>query len=112
MKYLYTVRYNPGQPVTLDYFAPVNIPPTDSRDAFRVADKLSRANTGKGVGAELAQTVEFLLLRLRMNTDMYPHVCILTADKNMDADKLTLILQCMERDGKLNDWLDNSKVVL
>ena len=49
-------------------------------------------------------------LRLRFNTDMYQHICIVRSEVEINVEELDLVLELKQKENKLNEFLENAKI--
>ena len=108
-RYIFTVRQFFGQDPHVDCFHDLSVPSVLTGDQAQIMKKLSPDWCIDEIRAD-TQAYNGMDLRLRMNGDFFPHICLVRTNFEITADDLDMILKDKHHDGTLSEFLDESKV--
>jgi hypothetical protein len=108
-RYLFTVRQQFGEPPRVDSFYELSMPAGITGEQAQVMTKLNK-KWCKDEIAEDTQALHGMQLRLRFNSDMFQHVCLVRTHCEITCDELDNIITMKNVENKLIDFLDESAI--
>jgi len=108
-RYLFTVRQQFGETPAVDAFYELTVPPGITGDQAQVMTKLNEEWCKKEMKDDTS-ALSGMKIRLRFNSDMYQHVCLVRTQCEITAEDLDNIIQMKNVEGKLMEFLDESAV--
>jgi len=108
-RYLFTVRQQFGKTPAIDSFYELTVPPGITGDQAQVMIKLN-ATWCKNEMEKDTSALKGMQMRLRFNSDIYQHVCLVRTESSITAEDLDSIVAMKHDEGKLIEFLDKSAV--
>ena len=108
-RYLFTVRQQFGEEPRVDAFYELKVPAGVTGDQAKIMTKLDKRWCKEEIQKD-TQALNGMQLRLRFNSDMFQHVCLVRTQHPITADDLDAIIQMKNTEGTLKEFLDESVV--
>jgi len=108
-RYAFTLRQQFGEEPIVDSFYKLTVPDMDFSQ-LRVWNTLNPDFATKEMHKD-SQTLHGMGLRLRFNSDMYPKICMVRYDGDLEADDLEMIVRQKHRENELKEWLKDAEIL-
>lgn len=108
-RYLFTVRQEFGDEPSVDAFYEMQVPAGITGDHAKVMRRLKENWCDDEIRNDV-RSLEGMRMRLRFNSDMYQHVCLVRTTSPITADDLDGIVKAKHTLGELKEFLDESAV--
>ena len=110
-RYLFTVRQRFGEVPVVDTFYEITVPSGISGEQAKVMNTLSDGNFYKDEIKEDSSVMRGMTMRLRFNSDMYPHICLIRSDNyELTAEMLDDVVANKHETGTLMKFLKESEI--
>jgi hypothetical protein len=110
-RYLFTVRQHALESeVTLDTFFPLTFPVQFMDADIMAAQEELLGNPLKEEMKEVGAYFQTTSMRLRFNGDMYPRICMVKSEVEIDREGLEAILQLHYDRGTIKQFLKDAEV--
>ena len=108
-RYLFTVRQTFGGVPNVDAFYELKMPSGITGDQARVMTKLNKSWCKKEIQND-TQSLSGMQLRLRFNSDMFQHVCLVRTYSPISADDMDHIIVMKHKENELMEFLEESAI--
>ena len=108
-RYLFLVRQRFGEDPHIDSFYELRSPNNVTIDTVKVMQGLKPDWEMTNI-KEDSITMESMALRIRFNTDMFPHVCLVKSSSELTVDDLEMIVVSKFKTNELTDFLKEARV--
>jgi len=110
-RYIFTVRQRFGEVPVVDTWYEVTVPAGISGDDAKIMNTLSDGNFYKKEIKQDSDAMRGMGIRLRMNSDMYPKICLIRSDDyELTAEMLDDVVANKHQTGDLMKFLKDAEI--